>query len=200
MKTFILSLCLILKGFLSYSECSEWYQGSIHLSDGEVLRGEVQYCLDHDLILLKKKTQTIALSSLQVDHFSIFDQTLKIQRSFYALPFESLDGYKRARFFELLFHGQISLFNREYKKLRVENYFDQPYEVQRWVRADSYYIVDEEGNIQQFSGNKEELLEHMKEKTWSIVSFIDNYKLDVSNRNHLISILDHYDYLQNQSL
>ncbi|MDN5217422.1 hypothetical protein QQ020_35435 [Fulvivirgaceae bacterium BMA12] len=190
MKTLILSISMILSGSISYADCSEWYKGSVRMSGGKVVEGSIRYCLDYDLVLLKKEEQVITLSPRKVDGFVVFDHTMEVPKSFHSLPFEGLNGYIRKCFFELLYHGRISLLNREYEILVAEDeeYFQ--------ALADKYYIMDEDGVVRDFSGSRKELLRYMKKKADSVSTFITEKQLDISQREDLMVVFSYYHSIQ----
>lgn len=198
MKVYILSLGIILSGLLSDQECSGWYKGSMYLADGSVTNGDVRYCLDHDLVMLKKNEQTLTLSPVKVDSFVIFDDHLNDSRSFYALHFKELNGYGRKRFFELLYRGKISLLNREDEMIvATDEGFNDASDLTEWVLIDRYYFQDENGEVSHFSGKEDDLLAYMKEKAEVVSEFIADQRLDASIREDLVVILDYYHIIHN---
>lgn len=193
MKTYILCLGIILSGLLSEQSCSEWYEGDIHLTDKSVARGEISYCLDHDVIMLKKEDQTLTLSPMKVDSFVIFDHFLNELRSFHTLPFKELNGYSRKKFFELLYDGKISLLNREDAMMvAAEQGFDETSDLTEWVLIDRYYMLDEKGEVSYFSGKTNDLLTFMKGQAILVSDYIIDQQLDVSRREDLIAVLRYY--------
>lgn len=199
MKIYILSLGIILNGLLSDSECSGWYKGNIYLANGSVTKGEIRYCLDHDVVMLKNEEQTLTLGPVKVDHFVIFDHFLDLSRSFYALPFEELNGYSRKRFFEVLYRGKISLLNREEEMMvTTDQGFNDGSDLVEWVLIDRYYMLDEHGRISYFSGNTNDLLAFMEGQADVVSTFIDSQQLDTSMREDLITVLQYYNTIQNQ--
>ena len=198
MKTYILSLGISLNGFHSDSDCSNWHKGNIHLADETVVNGEIRYCLDHDIVMLKNEAQTLTLSPVKVEYFVIFDNSLNETRSFYTLPYKGLNGYIRKKFFELLYHGKISLLNRE-EKMMIANHqnFNNLSDPTEWVLVDKYYVLDEYGEVTYFSGNTKDLLNHMQRHANAILTFIDDHQLDTSRREDLIAVLQYYNTLHN---
>ena len=199
MKIYILSLGIILSGLHSDPGCSGWYKGNIYLADGSITQGDIRYCLDQDLVMLKKDEQTLTLSPVKVDSFVIFDDYLNASRSFYTLPFKELNGYSRKRFFELLYKGKISLLNREGEMIvATDEGFDDASDLTEWVLIDRYYFRDENGEVSHFSGKEGDLLAYMKEKAEAVSEFIADQRLDASVREDLVVILDYYNACHNQ--
>ena len=137
-----------------------WHEGKIILLEGDTLKGSIKYDLQQDLVQYGIADQrTTAYSARKVLFFEIFDTSVRKYRQFFALPFTTTAGYKAPVFFELLEEGKMTLLSRESVEYRT---YSSPYYMgsySRLVLVYKYYFLDEKGNISEFTGNKNDLLD-----------------------------------------
>jgi len=198
MKSLLIALLITLYTTALHAECSEWYPGSVRLDDGTVMYGNVQYCLDHDLVILKKENRLLTFSSLNADYFSIYDYESSMKRIFVTLPYEGIKDYKRDRFFELLYHGKISLLNRGSEVLITEEQmqFGETILQERLINIDNYYLMDEAGKVIPYSGNLKDLIEYFGDQSDDVRDILRKHKLNSSERDGIITVLNYYDAIQ----
>ncbi len=174
-----------------------WHEGKIVLLDGaDTVVGKVKYDFQQELIQCTVSNQTIEVySAKKVLFFEIFDITVHKYRSFYALPFTTQSGYRAPIFFELLEEGRLTLLVRE----AIENksyssiYYYGSYT--RQVLVYKYYFLDETGSINQFVGNKKDLLELMGKKADLVEDYIKANRLDMDEKYDFAQIVKYYNSL-----
>ncbi len=174
-----------------------WHEGKIVLLEGaDTLYGKVKYDLQQDLIQFTRSAQTIeAYSAKKVLFFEIFDETVHRYRSFYALPFTTQSGYRAPVFFELLEEGKLTLLARE--AIETKSYSSMYYygSYTRQILVYRYFFLDESGAINEFTGNRKDLLEFMGKKADAVEGFIKDNKLNIAEKYDFAQIVKYYNTL-----
>ena len=173
-----------------------WHEGRIVLLEGDTLRGSVKYDLQQDLVQYGVANErTTAFSARKVLFFEIFDNSVRRYRQFFALPFTTTSGYKAPVFFELLEEGKMTLLSRESVEYRTYNspYYMGSYS--RLVLVHKYYFLDDKGEISEFTGNKNDLLQMMKNKGDEVEKYIKENKLRHDDKHDFTRIVAYYNSL-----
>jgi hypothetical protein len=173
-----------------------WHEGRIVLLEGDTLRGSIKYDLQQDLVQYGVANQrTTAFSARKVLFFEIFDTSVRKYRQFFALPFSTTSGYKAPVFFELLEEGKMTLLSRESVEYRTYNspYYMGSYS--RLVLVYKYFFLDENGNITEFTGNKNDLLNLMNKKADEVEKYIKANKLRYDDKYDFARIVAYYNSL-----
>jgi len=85
------------------SDRSEWFEGSIMLTDGNELKGLVKYNDRNGVLSYHDGTDTRVFTPLRVAAFEFFDESTQKQRIFYSLTYEDSEtNIERPLFFEVL--------------------------------------------------------------------------------------------------
>ena len=173
-----------------------WHEGKIVLLEGDTLKGNIKYDLQQDLVQYGIADQrTTAFSARKVLFFEIFDTSVRKYRQFFALPFTTTSGYKAPVFFELLEEGKMTLLSRESVEYRT---YSSPYYMgsySRLVLVYKYYFLDEKGNISEFTGNKNDLLDLMNKKSDEVEKYIKANKLKFDDKYDFAKIVAYYNSL-----
>lgn len=173
-----------------------WHEGRIVLLEGDTLRGSVKYDLQQDLVQYGVANQrTTAYSARKVLFFEIFDNTVRRYRQFFALPFTTTSGYKAPVFFELLEEGKMTLLSRESVEYRT---YSSPYYMgsySRLILVYKYYFLDDKGEISEFTGNKNDLIQLMKNKGDEVEKYIKANKLRHDDKHDFTRIVAYYNSL-----
>jgi hypothetical protein len=170
-----------------------WHEGRIVLVAGDTLRGLVKYDLQQDLIqynLSDKRTE--AFSARKVLFFEIFDNSVRKYRQFFALPYTTPTGYKAPIFFELLVEGKLTLLSREAVEFRTYN---SPYYIgsySRQVLVNTYFFLGEKGDITEFTGNKNDLLDLMGKRSKDVERYMKTNRLRYEDKYDLARIIAYY--------
>lgn len=174
-----------------------WHEGKIVLLEGDTLKGLVKYDLQQDLVqysINDKKTE--AFTARKVLFFEIFDQTVRRYRQFFALPFTTPSQYKAPVFFELLEEGKMTLLARESLEYRTYNsmyYMGAAYS--RQVLVYKYFFLGETGEIVEFNGNKNDLLDLMGKKSEDVEKYVKANRLKYDDKYDLAKIVAYYNSL-----
>ncbi len=173
-----------------------WHEGKIVLESGDTLRGNVKYDLSQDLLQYTSTNKMAeAYTARKVVFFEIFDQTVRKYRQFFSLPYSVNNTYKTPTFFELLAEGKITLLCREAIEFRTYNnpYFVGSYSQQ--VLVNYYFLLDEKGNINAFSGRKNDLLNLMQRRKEEVEKFMKANKLNLEEKYDFARIVEYYNTL-----
>lgn len=193
-----------------------WHEGKIVLVEGDTLRGLVKYDLPQNLVQYSMADKRIeAFSARKVLFFEIFDASVRRYRQFFALPYvggNSGADYKTPVFFELLTEGALTLLSREGLETRM--YSGSPYYSGYYpysygggvynpnrlgntitVLVYTYYLLDENGNITEFTGNKADLLQLMGRKSEEVEKYMKANKLRYEDRSDFVRIVAYYNSL-----
>ena len=195
---FVLLLIFSFKGIGQELE-SEWFEGELFLTNGEIIEGLLQYDLDKDCLIVKNANRVKAYNAQQIESFDYLDHTQIRLRSFYSLV-HKVKQRKKHMFFELLKQGELTL-------LSIDAWFVNSIPFTRssnlparftgdLVLKEEYYILDKNHNIQPFTGIKNQLLDLMKDNYEEMENYIRTQKLQVDRRADLLKIFYYYENLK----
>lgn len=173
-----------------------WHDGRIILETGDTLKGRVKYDLQNDLLQYEVNNRFESYTARKVLFFEIFDATIKNYRQFYSLPYSTGGSYKAPIFFELLAEGKITLLTRERLEFRTYNsgfYYNNTYT--RMVLVNKFYLLKDNGNIEEFLGNKAAWLDMMGNRGEDVGKFAKSNRLDFEKSQDLGKIISYYNSL-----
>lgn len=174
-----------------------WHEGKIVLLEGDTLKGAVKYDLQQDLVqFTPSSAQITAYTARKVLFFEIFDQTVRRYRQFFALPYTTQSRYRAPIFFELLTEGKLTLLARESIELRTYSsmyYYGSSYS--RQVMVYKYFFFTENGEIEEFTGNKNDLLDMMGKRGEDVDKYIRSNKLRFEEKADFARIVAYYNSL-----
>jgi hypothetical protein len=173
-----------------------WHDGKIVLLEGDTLKGPVKYDLSQDILQLNLHNKIEAYSARKVLFFEIFDITVHRYRQFFALPFTSPAGYRAPVFFELLEEGKMTLLARE--ALESKSYSSPYYyggSYSRLVLVYKYFFMSDDGTIEAFTGNKNDLLDKMGKQAPDVEKYIKDNRLKYDDKYDFAKIVAYYNSL-----
>lgn len=173
-----------------------WHDGKVVLDSGDTLRGNVKYDFQNDLIQFQKNERLESYSARKVLTFEIFDASIKRYRSFYSLPYSTGGQYKAPIFFELIEEGKLTVLCRESLEYRTQSnpfYYYGTYT--RLVLVYKYFILQENGNIEEFISKRNDWFELMGSKADEVRKYAKANKLDVNEKYELAEIINYYNSL-----
>lgn len=206
MKKFVLFVLIVSSSPLLAQKFSldYWHDGKIVLENGDTLRGSIKYDLD-DLLQLKHDQRLETYTARKVLLFEIFDQTYSRYRQFYSLPYSENGSYKSPVFFEVLTEGKITLLARE--KVEVRTYNNYPYYSpypgmyprgnygSQRVLVNLYFLLKENGNIESFSGKKNDWYDLMGYRANMMHDYVKDNNLSFDKKYDVKRIIDYYNSL-----
>lgn len=175
-----------------------WHDGRIVLERGDTLKGTVKYDMQQDIVQYTANNQTVEVfSARKVLFFEIFDTTVKKYRQFFSLPFNAgqSSSYKSLVFFELLENGKLSLLSRESVELRSQTtgYYGSFYT--RQILVNRFFFMDENGEIREFAGNKNDLLDMFGKKSNDVEKYMRQNHLKIDDKYEFAQIVAYYNSL-----
>ena len=190
---FFISSLLSVSSFAQTFPFDLWHDGKIVLESGDTIKGSVKYNLQ-DLLQVKHHGSLESFTPRKVVFFEIFDQTYKRYRQFYSLPYSASGGYKSPTFFETLCEGKITVLSRE--KIEYRTYSSPFYAYggysTRMVLVNIYYLLKENGNIEEFSGKRNDWYDMMGTRENDVHAYVKANKLDFDRKYDLKRIIDYY--------
>ena len=175
-----------------------WHDGEIVTEQGDTLKGKVKYDLQQDLVqFMHREDKVEAYSARKVLFFEIFDETVHRYRNFYTLPYNATAGYKTPVIFELLVQGKMTLLSRESLEYKTfsSTYYMGSYT--RQVLVDYYFFLKENGDIEEFKGSKNDLMDLMGTKANLVEKYIKVNRLKFDEKYDLVKIVAYYNSLIN---
>lgn len=196
MRSWILSglLIWVMQGLQAQEWPFEfWHDGKIILESGDTLKGLVKYDLQQDVVQYDNQKGSVeAYTPRKVLLFEIFDKTSSRYRHFYSLPFALTGNYRTPVFFELLAEGKMTLLSRESLEYRT---FSSPYyygSYTRLILVYKFYLMEEDGNIKEFVGKKNDLLSMMGRQSKEVDDYIRQNKLKLEQPEDFARIVVYY--------
>lgn len=170
-----------------------WHDGKLVLEAGDTIRGTIKYDLQ-DLLQVKHNGRLESFTARKVVFFEIFDQTYKRYRNFYSLPFSPTGGYKTPVFFEVLTEGKITVLTREKIEYRTYSspFFYYGGYSSRLVLVNIYYLLKENGSIEQFSGRRNDWYDLMGNRQNDMHEYAKENHLDLDRKYDLKRVIDYY--------
>ena len=170
-----------------------WHEGKLILDTGDTLRGHIKYDLQSDLIQYQSPTKQLeSFTARKVLFFEIFDATVKRYRIFYSLPFSQGGQYKAPVFFELIEEGKLTVLGRELLEYRTVNSGYSYYTYTRLMLINKYFILKENGNIEEYLGKKNDWYDLMKGKEDDVRKYVKANKLDLNEKYEMAKAVNYY--------
>lgn len=173
-----------------------WHTGRVVLDTGDTLRGNVKYEMQSDILQVQVEKKLESFTARKVLFFEIFDETVKRYRSFYSLPFSQAGQYKAPVFFELLEEGKLTVLCREALEYRTTSssfYYYGNYT--RLVLVHKYFILKENGDLEEFKSKKNDWYELMRNKADEVERYVKSNRLDFDDKYELGRIIAFYNSL-----
>lgn len=200
-KKFIMAAMLVFMAASGYAQRGDWpselwHEGKVVLVTGDTLKGLVKYDLSQDLVQFVMSTHKAEIySARKVLFFEIFDETVHKYRRFFSLPYSNPSNYKAPTFFELLVEGKITLLSREL--LEYKTYSNSFYggSYSRLVQTYYYYLLKENGAIEDFKGSRNDLIAMMGNKGKTVEKYIKANRLKLDDKYDVAEIVAYYNSL-----
>jgi hypothetical protein len=170
-----------------------WHDGKMVLETGDTLRGSIKYDLQ-DVLQIKHNGRLESFTARKVVFFEIFDQTYRRFRNFYSLPYSPTGGYKTPIFFEVLTEGKITVLAREKIEYRTYSspFFYYGGYSSRLVLVNLYYLLKENGTVEQFAAKRNDWYDLMGSRQNEIHDYIKENHLDLDRKYDIKRIIDYY--------
>lgn len=178
-----------------------WYRGTLVLTTGDTLSGDIHFELDNDLVQISLSETVKTYSARQIWSYQIYDPNLMADRQFYALEYQVEPNYKVPVLFELLAVGEVNLLARE--KLVTENvpqydyWGNSRYYYTRNRLSHDFYFGFPNGKIRKYGGTKRDFYYLIKDNTGEMKKFIRENRLRYNDMYDLIQMINYYNSLKN---
>ncbi|HET9487991.1 MAG TPA: hypothetical protein VFO54_11165 [Chryseosolibacter sp.] len=174
-----------------------WHEGKVVLLAGDTLKGLIKYDFQLNTVqfVLNDQEKAEIYHARKVLFVEIFDETAHRYRKFFALPYSNPSNYKAPVFFELLVEGKITLLSREFLEYKTysSSFYGGSYT--RQVQTYYYYLMKDDGTIEDFSGNKNDLLSLMGKRGKDVEKYVKANRLDFDDKYDLVKIVAYYNSL-----
>ncbi|HMJ67820.1 MAG TPA: hypothetical protein VK508_02940 [Cyclobacteriaceae bacterium] len=194
MKRYLFLLLLLVGAAARAQDFSfeHWHGGYLIVEGGDTLKGLVKYNLETDLIQLQVNNRLETFTARKVVFFEIFDVLTKDYRRFYSLPYALSSGYRAPTFFELLTEGKMTLLARENLEYKTYSSFYYYGSYTRLVLVYKYYLLEENGEIKEFQGKKNDWIYAMGNYGDEVQKYVKSNKLDFDDKKDLTRIVEYY--------
>lgn len=185
-----------------------WHRGDLVLNDGSVLEGSIKYDLEADAIQLDHEDKILTYAANQLKQFRVFQEDIREYRVFYTIPYVTEYGYRRPKFFELIFEGRTSLLAREFISITTRSnastYFRggtrfDPYGNSRSLKVrfldHNLYLVNPEGKIELLGSSRKEVIYAFEGKHNELRKFIKKQRLKMDKVEDMASLVEYYNSL-----
>jgi hypothetical protein len=173
-----------------------WHDGKVVLVAGDTLKGLVKYDFQLNTVQFTVNNRKAEIyHARKILFFEIFDETVHRYRRFFVLPYSNASNYKAPVIFELLEEGKITLLSRELLEYKTYNSAFYGGSYTRLVQTYYYYLLREDGTIEDFRGNKHDLLAMMGNKGKTVEKYIKANRLDFDDKYDLARIVSYYNSL-----
>jgi hypothetical protein len=111
------------------------------------------------------------------------------------LPYAVNSGYRTPVFFELLEEGKMTLLAREILEYKT---YSSPYFVGSYTRLvlnHKYFFLKDNGDIEEFMGNKNDLLDLMGKRSDEVEKYIKTNNLKLDDKYDIAKIVAYYNSL-----
>jgi hypothetical protein len=173
-----------------------WHEGKVVLVTGDTLKGLLKYDLQQNVVQYVTNNRKAEIyHARKALFFEIFDETVHRYRKFFVLPYSNASNYKAPIFFELLEEGKMTLLSRELLEYKTYNNAFYGGSYSRLVQTYYYYLLREDGTIEDFRGNKNDLLALMGNKGKAVEKYMKANRLDFDDKYDLAKIVAYYNSL-----
>jgi hypothetical protein len=178
------------------------HEGKAILVNGDTLKGKIKYDFENDLIQIVLSGTIQTFSARKILYFTIYDASVEMYRTFYAIPYEVQPNYEIPLIFEVLYEGELSLLARELIVTETVPQYSYAYRssmnMTRTRLSYEFYYLDQKGNFVKYNLKKQELYALMRKKEPQIKSYIKKNKLKTDSRRDLVRITAYYNALLGQ--
>lgn len=194
-----ISLALLLSSASAQKFSSElWHDGYLVSTDQDTLNGSIKYDMETNIVQVLQGNIVKTFSSHKLFYFEIYDQLLENYRQFYSIPYNVNYNYEIPILFEVLYEGPLSLLAREEIVQETVNNSSAYWAASTYIRdvvSYTFFFLDKEGNIDLFTGKRNDLLQIMRKHQSEVKNFVKKNRLKTDEVPDLIRITAFYNSL-----
>jgi len=175
------------------------HEGKVVLINEDTLKGKIKYDFENDLIQIVVNGTIQTFGARKILYFSIYDESVEMFRTFYAIPYAVQTNYEIPILFEVLYEGTLSLLAREEIVTETVPQYSYTYRssmnMTRTRLSYEYFFLDQKGIFEKYEMKKQQLYSLMKRKEPQIKQYIKKNKLKTDSRRDLVRITAYYNAL-----
>jgi len=186
-----------------------WHKGEVILADGNTMQGTIKYDILGDVIQVNRDDKIQTFAANQIQQFKILQEDIGRFRSFYTIPYLNKNGYRRPKFFELIFEGETSLLAREMILITTrpprDPYFSRglrynPYAGSRSVRILDHdlFLMNSKGKITPLNKKRKDVIYSFDDKYTDLKKIIKSNRLKMNNIDDVATLVAEYNKLGEQ--
>lgn len=215
MKVFVTGLFLISFCYISHGQRAQyqfpgdmWHAGSVTLTDGTKLEGNLKYDLPIDALQIIVEEKTLTYPANKIRQFKFFQEDIELNRVFYSMPYVTETGYRRPKLFEVLFNGRTGLLTRESIAVSTRR-MDDPYfrggyrynplrgrSVQVRYLDYKFYLISSDGKIVLLGDSKKDVIAAFKKNHSDLRKYIKSNKLKIGVVEDMTDLVKYYNELE----
>lgn len=111
MKRYLLILTFLMIFQDGFSEDLQWFQGSVVLENKDVVKGEIAYQPEFDVVLLRTADQLTVYNAHRINSFFYFDGKANVNRKFISIPFNTV-AFTSFSIYEIVAYGETKVLRR----------------------------------------------------------------------------------------
>ena len=185
-----------------------WHVGSVTLTDGSRLEGNIKYDLQIDALQIQVGDKTLTYPANQIRQFKIHQEDIDLNRVFFSIPFVTETGYRRPKLFEVLHDARTGLLTREAIAIstrRVSNpYFRGGYgydplrgrNVSVQYLEYKFYLVSGDGKIELLGTSRNDVVSAFEKHQSELRKYIKSNKLKLDVVEDMTTLVQYYNELQ----
>lgn len=178
--------CFLLLNFHHVSAQSiEWFEGSLVLTNGEVLVGKISLESEHDLVLFEQRDSRMVYPAHKIKSLYFYDEDHDINRRFISLK-EDDEVRSAHQLYEIVISGDVSVMRR--KKAGTYAVGSEPYDY-------NYFISCQEG-VMPLKKFKRKIYPTLKAKSGDrLAGFVTKNRLHADLPVNAIRIIEYHNGL-----
>jgi hypothetical protein len=182
MRSWFVAWMLLLVNFTVDAQ-EQWYKGTVHLKNNQVLKGQVAFKPEYEVIFFRvgDGEELTVIPAFRVFMLSVFDTLDKIDRRFVSLRIG--DGPKSLyQFFELVVDGTVPVFRRQ-QMIWYSIYLDE-------VDFDYYILYNDE--LYLYQKFKKHIYPSLARDNESLVSYVEQNRLNLGRLGDVLQTIRFY--------
>lgn len=169
-----------------------WHIGTLHLIEGDSLKGLLKYGSDVGLVQIKAGNKEFAFNYSQIDRFSIIDITDNTRRDFEIYSFKNVLGIEQPLPFEtLLVNTKFEILTREViEYVSSGSMMNQGFAKTKTITTEYFYF---QGNqLHNFNSNKHDILKITSSFSNQVLNYAKENKLRFNRKEDIKKLFEYY--------
>lgn len=179
-----------------------WYQGSVTMTNGEVISNRLAIVHSHETILIKKQKGCKVIPAYKIASFNYYDPQKKAYRDYKVITGRK-KGIKNHKFYEIINTGKVEILRRVQSELYKDRVLNSVSRI--WIsngkQLEAYdYFVHINDEIVSLDRFKKDILPYLlQDNEESIKSLIKDRKLRLETLGHRVVVIMYYNLIAEQA-